>query len=74
MENKSSFNPLWLTVACEELRVFGDFREINIYITQLKDGLTEYENNFELFLLLRLFIMEFKLKMIQNNSRNFVAF
>ncbi len=37
----SSDNPLWLSVACEELRVFGEFRKINDKISRLADGLLE---------------------------------
>ena len=37
----SSENPLWLSIACEELRVFGEFREISDKINNLADGLLE---------------------------------
>ena len=37
----SSDNPLWLSVACEELRVYGEFRKINDKINRLADGLLE---------------------------------
>ncbi|XP_033636001.1 telomerase protein component 1-like isoform X1 [Asterias rubens] len=36
---ESSQNPLWLAIACEELRVYGDFSTINSKITALSDGL-----------------------------------
>ena len=35
----SSENPLWLSMACEELRVYGEFRNLQGFITQLQDGL-----------------------------------
>ncbi|XP_038079413.1 telomerase protein component 1-like isoform X2 [Patiria miniata] len=35
----SSQNPLWLAIACEELRVYGDFRTITKKINSLSDGL-----------------------------------
>ena len=38
---QSSENPLWLSVACEELRVYGEFRRINDKINTLADGLLE---------------------------------
>jgi len=30
-----SHNPLWLVTACEELRVFGDFRKVEDKIKEL---------------------------------------
>ncbi len=39
----SSANPLWLAMACEELRVFGNFRQVSDKINQLPDELIEYE-------------------------------
>lgn len=36
-----SVNPLWLAIACEELRVFGQFRQVSDKINQLADGLLE---------------------------------
>ena len=41
LSKDSSENPLWLSVACEELRVFGEFRRINEKINTLADGLLE---------------------------------
>ncbi|XP_022107201.1 telomerase protein component 1-like isoform X2 [Acanthaster planci] len=35
----SSQNPLWLAIACEELRVYGDFSTITKKINSLSDGL-----------------------------------
>ncbi|CAD5123503.1 DgyrCDS11845 [Dimorphilus gyrociliatus] len=43
LSKKSSHNPLWLSIACEELRVFGKFREISNKIDILEDGLLELE-------------------------------
>ena len=42
MAKSSSENPLWLSIACEELRVFGMFREILDKINHMADGLLEY--------------------------------
>jgi len=39
MEKEFSHNPLWLVTACEELRVFGDFRKVGDKITKLADTL-----------------------------------
>ena len=41
LDKSSSENPLWLSVACEELRVYGEFRKINDKINTLADGLLE---------------------------------
>ena len=41
LTKKSSENPLWLSIACEELRVFGYFRQISDKINSLSDGLLE---------------------------------
>jgi nephrocystin-3 len=41
LSKKSSENPLWLSIACEELRVFGSFRQISDKINSLADGLLE---------------------------------
>lgn len=38
----SADNPLWLSIACEELRIFGQFRQVSDKINQLADGLLEY--------------------------------
>jgi len=35
MGKEFSYNPLWLVTACEELRVFGDFRKVGDKIDQL---------------------------------------
>ena len=37
----ASENPLWLSIACEELSVFGNFREVSDKINSLPDGLLE---------------------------------
>ena len=41
LTKESSQNPLWLSIACEELRVFGQFREISDKINSMADGLLE---------------------------------
>lgn len=41
LSKKSSENPLWLSIACEELRVFGQFRQLSDKINSLADGLLE---------------------------------
>ncbi|CAD5125807.1 DgyrCDS14011 [Dimorphilus gyrociliatus] len=43
LRKSSSHNPLWLSIACEELRVFGSFREISNKINTLANGLLELE-------------------------------
>jgi len=35
LEKEFSHNPLWLVTACEELRVFGDFRKVGDKIEKL---------------------------------------
>ena len=35
LEKKFSHNPLWLVTACEELRVFGDFRALGNTVDKL---------------------------------------
>ncbi len=42
LSKKSSENPLWLSIACEELRVYGEFRKMNDKINTLADGLLEW--------------------------------
>ena len=39
LEKRGSANPLWLSLACEELRVSGDFNTINEKIISLADEL-----------------------------------
>ncbi|XP_038068590.1 telomerase protein component 1-like isoform X1 [Patiria miniata] len=39
LSKDSSQNPLWLSVACEELRVFGSFESLSDKINSLADGL-----------------------------------
>ncbi|XP_071494027.1 telomerase protein component 1-like [Diadema antillarum] len=39
LSKESSQNPLWLSVACEELRVFGLFSKVTDKINKLADGL-----------------------------------
>ena len=41
LEKASSDNPLWLSIACEELRVFGQYKQIMDKINTLPDGLLE---------------------------------
>ena len=43
LKKEFSHNPLWLTVASEELRVFGDFKRINDSIKRLNETLEGYE-------------------------------
>ena len=43
LSKESSDNPMWLSLATEELRVFGVFREVNNKITKIPDGLAELE-------------------------------
>ena len=42
LSKESSQNPLWLSVACEELRVFGLFAKVTDKINSLADGLLEW--------------------------------
>ena len=42
LDKESSINPLWLSIAVEELRVYGNFRKVSEKIEQLADGLLEY--------------------------------
>ena len=39
VSKQGSSNPLWLTLACEELRVFGQFEELIDKIENLPDDL-----------------------------------
>ena len=39
LSKESSQNPLWLSVACEELRVYGIFEKLSDKINSLADGL-----------------------------------
>ena len=39
LDKKGSANPLWLSLACEELRVCGDFNKIDEKVTGLSDEL-----------------------------------
>ena len=41
LSKSSSANPLWLSIAVEELRVFGMFRQISDKINKLSNGLLE---------------------------------
>ena len=41
LDKESSDNPLWLSIACEELRVFGQYRQVSDKINTLPDGLLE---------------------------------
>lgn len=42
LEKKGSANPLWLSLACKELRVSGDFNKINEKIISLSDELLRF--------------------------------
>ena len=42
LEKQGSANPLWLTLACEELRVFGIFETLLDKINSLPDDLIKY--------------------------------
>jgi len=39
LEKEGSANPLWLTLACEELRVYGHFNKMDEKIASLSDDL-----------------------------------
>ena len=41
---KSSDNPLWLSIACEELRVFGIFEKVTEKIGELADDILGWVN------------------------------
>ncbi|XP_033125459.1 telomerase protein component 1-like isoform X1 [Anneissia japonica] len=41
LSKESSKNPLWLAIACEELRVFGDFSRVTEKIKSLADDLLD---------------------------------
>ena len=41
LAKESSQNPLWLAIACEELRVFGLFDRLTDKINSMADGLLE---------------------------------
>ncbi|XP_070560675.1 TPR repeat-containing protein DDB_G0287407-like [Ptychodera flava] len=41
LAKESSQNPLWLSIACEELRVHGDYESVTEKIESLADGLLE---------------------------------
>ena len=41
LSKESSQNPLWLAVACEELRVYGIYEKITDKINHMADGLIE---------------------------------
>lgn len=44
---KSKMNPLWLKIACEELRIYGDFATINNCIQALDgESLSAYVSGF----------------------------
>ncbi len=43
LAKKNSENPLWLSLACEELRLFGVYRQLTQKIQSLADGLLELE-------------------------------
>ncbi|XP_028414822.1 telomerase protein component 1-like isoform X3 [Dendronephthya gigantea] len=43
LSKKGSANPLWLSLACEELRVYGVFRMVNDKIQSLSDDLLSLE-------------------------------
>ena len=54
MNKESSKNPLWLSIAVEELRVYGDFRKVQQKIESLADGLLELVLRFHFSFLLLL--------------------
>lgn len=39
LSKNSSQNPLWLAIACEELRIYGEFTKVTDKINSLQDGL-----------------------------------
>jgi hypothetical protein len=41
LSKKSSENPLWLSIACEELRIYGQFRQLSTMINNMADSLLE---------------------------------
>lgn len=41
LSHRSSSIPLWLSIACEELRVFGDFATVSSKIKNFPDELNE---------------------------------
>lgn len=41
MKKSASNSPLWLIIACEELRVFGEFRDLDKHVADLKENLPE---------------------------------
>ena len=41
MAKQASQNPLWLSIACEELRVYGVYEKVTDKINMLADGLIE---------------------------------
>lgn len=43
LEKEGSANPLWLTLACEELRVYGHFNKMDEKIASLSDDLISLE-------------------------------
>ena len=45
LAKESSENPLWLSVACEELRVFGQFQKIAEKIKSIEDDLLGWEKD-----------------------------
>ena len=51
LEKSCAENPMWLSLAAEELRVYGNFRKLNEKIKQIPDGLADMEacvlNRFE---------------------------
>ena len=42
LSKRASENPLWLSIACEELRLIPDSRQLYKRIDDLRDGLLEY--------------------------------
>lgn len=42
LAKEASRNPLWLRIACEELRIYGDFGSVTEYITLMEDTLKGY--------------------------------
>ena len=42
LSKKGSSNPLWLSIACEELRIFGVFDKVTEKIDNLADDVVRY--------------------------------
>jgi hypothetical protein len=58
LSKKGSANPLWLSLACEELRVYGVFKMVNEKIQSLSDDLLRYNSLKRWLLFHKLFFQE----------------